>query len=621
MTLLRKGGPIRLGDKLIHGGQVVHVRYASVNSMYGQGIAHRGDLAQCHKHNGLFPFIEGCYGRSSYGSGIVLEGHRLACGCYAISSGASTFMISDWFPGGLGTALLQAHADGRPLNDASRWTPPLLPDEYFAPPDTPADPLVTLRIGLFFDGTGNNAGNTLLNEQCSAQTANDADKQVLAECKAYMTRGSSEGHSKSWAGSYGNAVSNISRLFRLYQDDTQIDRPLKNGDTYSSRLYIDGIGTQAGEKDATLGMVTGAGSTGIIARVDEALSEQLHEILKIFTEQHPNAWATDILFDVFGFSRGAAAARYAVNRIKQEQRGPLALAIAPSTLKLAPGFDWATHIRVGVVGLFDTVAHLGHFPGDPQTLALHTGVDICLRDGCADAVIHLTARDEHRANFPLTSASPPWRDTPLAGVHADIGGGYRDGVEDILLTRPVVSDESISTPLEKSQAWKEATKHLKKAQNANPALADKIDVHVWAVPGSAGDALMQWLRGPIQKVGAAVRLRHTVSGAYPLVTMRIMHALAQDKGVPWQQSPDDIPTLSLTDELKPIAVKLLAYARGDAYDLSPEQEKTLATTYLHHSSNWNMLLPNDSEPLAIYYIDRPTDDGKRVIFPNQGASS
>lgn len=95
----------------------------------------------------------------------------------------------------------------------------------------------------------------------------------------------------------------------------------------------------------------------------------------------------------------------------------------------------------------------------------------------------------------------------------------------------------------------------------------------------------------------------------------------KDKGVPWQQSPDDMPALALTDELKPIVVKLLTYARGGAYDLSPEQERTLATTYLHHSSNWNMLLPNDSEPLAIYYIDRPADDGKRVIFPNQDASS
>nr|WP_225737579.1 DUF2235 domain-containing protein [Dyella acidiphila] len=625
---------LRSGDPLVHGGRVIYVRQTT-HPIYGKGIAHRGDMAQCQRHDGVFPFVEGCYGRSSYGSGIVLEGHRLACGCFAVSSCASTFTISDWFPSGLGAALARAHAEGPVPGSASRWIPPPMPAGYFFPEETQAHPLVTLRIGLFFDGTGNNADNAAMGEHCRITPKSEAEARALLACKSYMTTGSPEGHAISRAGSYGNGVSNISRLFLLYQDNSLDGLPLESGDVRTFRIYVEGIGTQAGKKDSLLGMATGAGDTGILARVQEALTTQLHQALQTFARQHEDAWITDIVFDVFGFSRGAAAARYAINQIKHGQRGLLSRAIAPSTLKLAPGFDWTTHIRVGFAGLFDTVAHVGNVRGDPWTLASHTGIDIYLREDCADAVVHLTARDEHRLNFPLTSVAPPWRDIPLPGAHADIGGGYRDdeSTEDVLLSRPVISEELKSTPLEKTRAWKEASRQLATIRQNHPALADKIDVHTWMVSESSNDtaakdkfgvslgSFIERFRGPVQSVGAAVRLRHDVSAQYALISLRIMHALAQEQKVPWQESPDDAPALGLPPILLEISAKLLAYARGGDYDLSPEQERTLMVSHLHHSANWNMLFPNDSEPLSLYYLDRPEEDDKRVIFRNSWAPS
>ncbi len=48
----------------------------------------------------------------------------------------------------------------------------------------------------------------------------------------------------------------------------------------------------------------------------------------------------------------------------------------------------------------------------------------------AKDVVHLTAADEHRKKFSLTdirSAGGKGREICLPGVHADIGGSYRDG--------------------------------------------------------------------------------------------------------------------------------------------------------------------------------------------------
>jgi hypothetical protein len=52
-------------------------------------------------------------------------------------------------------------------------------------------------------------------------------------------------------------------------------------------------------------------------------------------------------------------------------------------------------------------------------------------------VVQLTARDEHRQHYPLTSVAPPFTEIALPGVHANIGGGYNQLEEGPkLLSRP-----------------------------------------------------------------------------------------------------------------------------------------------------------------------------------------
>ena len=108
------------------------------------------------------------------------------------------------------------------------------------------------------------------------------------------------------------------------------------------------------------------------------------------------------LIDIYGFSRGAAAARTFVNLINQ------ALKTEPHTRNVAVRF----------LGIFDTVASTGA-PG------LHVGLNLGLDSGDFKADRHCTARDEVRANFPLSVLNINQHE--YAGVHSDIGGGYGKG--------------------------------------------------------------------------------------------------------------------------------------------------------------------------------------------------
>jgi uncharacterized Zn-binding protein involved in type VI secretion len=67
---------------------VIHCRLGDAYTVDGRPAAVKGDKATCAIHQGMFPFIE-CDGDSAFikiGDCVVLEGHKLACGCHAIST-------------------------------------------------------------------------------------------------------------------------------------------------------------------------------------------------------------------------------------------------------------------------------------------------------------------------------------------------------------------------------------------------------------------------------------------------------------------------------------------------------------------------------------------------------
>ena len=225
-----------------------------------------------------------------------------------------------------------------------------------------------LRIGIFFDGTGNNKWNDEL--------INDG------------------------------SLSNVAKLHTLY---------LKSG--YMA-LYAEGVGTEEYTQDHTFsqsqidyirsgedkceyykkaGLALGHGSREIV-------DKKLEEIDEIISQNRDK----DIIVDVFGFSRGAAEARDFVNKFKENYS------------------DTIFKDSLGFVGLFDTVATMG-LTGDHNF-----GYSLDLNESSAQKIVHITSKDERRKNFPLESLFTKkgfglkvnMQEIRGMGVHSDIGGGY-----------------------------------------------------------------------------------------------------------------------------------------------------------------------------------------------------
>lgn len=91
-------GPIRLGDLTTGGGAVVSCALGTFYTIDGKPGAVMGDMATCAAHSGTFPFVESDTSTTYNELGVVLQGHKLACGCTAISSVAPTFNITPTSP-------------------------------------------------------------------------------------------------------------------------------------------------------------------------------------------------------------------------------------------------------------------------------------------------------------------------------------------------------------------------------------------------------------------------------------------------------------------------------------------------------------------------------------------
>jgi len=277
---------------------------------------------------------------------------------------------------------------------------------------------VTLRIGLFFDGTGNNAANSAIGAQCRAPALGLGEQEALAMVQRC------EAHHLDPDSSYANDVSNIWRLYDLYQEDSKA-KAVAGELTAYFRVYVTGVGTTTGKPDTRFpGQAFGRGATGVLAKVDEGLT-LLEKALVRFKDENPEGALAKLELDLFGFSRGAAAARHFANQILLRERGPLGTLRRAGKLGLVSGFDWRNDVVINFIGLFDTVAAIGGWDdwGDPSD-NVNGGIDLHLAPDAARQVVHLVARDEYRRNFALNQVSPPHREIVLPGAHSDLGGGY-----------------------------------------------------------------------------------------------------------------------------------------------------------------------------------------------------
>lgn len=294
----------------------------------------------------------------------------------------------------------------------------------------------TIQLGVFFDGTGNNA------------TKDDASR----------------------------ALTNIVRLHDAYIEDSARG---------SAKTYIKGLGTECTELDepgeSTFGGAFGSGGEGRLLLALCSTLNNIHEIifkqkwvgpetvnaicrpskffrsdsrllekvglseslngstlpakinffrkkisdLKKKLSENSGAVVKEITFDIFGFSRGAAEARVFCHWLKE---------IAPNG-KIA-----GIPVQFRFLGLMETVASVGVWDGAMNAIFNKTGGHsswaisphlLILPE--VKNCIHMVAMHEIRKNFPLDQVavgdSMPDNCFEFAypGSHSDVGGGYAPG--------------------------------------------------------------------------------------------------------------------------------------------------------------------------------------------------
>lgn len=415
-----------------------------------------------------------------------------------------------------------------------------------------------LSFGLFFDGTNTNAFNTRARKR-TYQLEEYEDQSKPENRATALDKALTETHSKGEErnritqkmqikdNSYNTDFSNVARQFL----------GVKDSKVYEA-IYIEGIGTQpapseqeeattdskkiqkivARMEDQILPKAVGRlDTTGIRDKVLRACEELAKRIIKI---KRKNKKLTTLTIDVFGFSRGATAARnflYEINGKKREEdikttsrrerRPDLETPIDASKfndyetghslvyentyytkdhIKVNPQYlekgnklprfgylgylllesalftkEDLAHIWLNVrfIGLYDTVSsYLDKDIITPKKqydkltgsykmsyFSFSSGIDSLQLNniGRFSKAIHLTAADEHRANYSLTRLEPDEKgeviEKTLPGVHSDVGGSYANTLDD---------------PKQKTMQERVVLEHFKERYTPTPETREKV---------------------------------------------------------------------------------------------------------------------------------------------------
>ena len=338
------------------------------------------------------------------------------------------------------------------------------------PPEYQPENTIILYIGMFFDGTGNNRFNSESLYYTKVKGNNDRIKSSEIPTQLSFTLTPEKIKEKdiskiniSNRDSYWNPYSNIVKLHDLYKEKSETDLRTKKN-KYTLKQYVEGIGTEKYKEDSVGGSSVGRGDTGIIAKVERGIKDLVKEKIAPLPKDKK---IYKIVFDVFGFSRGAAAARHFCNEVKKPayyvtrtKRDPYdkydrnariltdekdlvkhaggILGAELNKIGLKPYEETYNNIEIRFLGLFDTVVsdlvvkeNIGY-----KIAPFFNGIPIIAQEYLEDIktnisglgikkVFQIRANDEWRANFAYTPTEDGYT-LYMLGAHSDIGGGYAE---------------------------------------------------------------------------------------------------------------------------------------------------------------------------------------------------
>ena len=549
------------------------------------------------------------------------------------------------------------------------------------PPEYQPENTIILYIGMFFDGTGNNRFNSESLYYTKVKGNNDRIKSSEIPTQLSFTLTPEKIKEKdiskiniSNRDSYWNPYSNIVKLHDLYKEKSETDLRTKKN-KYTLKQYVEGIGTEKYKEDSIGGSSIGRGDTGIIAKVERGIKDLVREKIATLPKDKK---IYKIVFDVFGFSRGAAAARHFCNEVKKPayyvtrtKRDPYdkydrnariltdekdlvkhaggILGTELNKIGLKPYGETYNNIEIRFLGLFDTVVsdlvvkeNLGY-----KLAPFFNGIPIIAQEYLEDIktnisglgikkVFQIRANDEWRANFAYTPTEDGYT-LHMLGAHSDIGGGYAelDKYTSILgFFDATKGDEEMFKQQEKVRKYFIDGDYCKE----NEIWFEKIYEHTsgFSIESSPTETT------PIyEKISGHYILKTSryISNKYSLVPMYVMLQKAIDHGVPFYKNYDEatpkppyrfeyeIPDTEEFKMLREYLKEMLEVIKDESektYSLSStEMFKHIRNRYVHLSSHYaglDTLWHRDGDHHFsgdLLFINRPVkykEDEKGNIF-------
>ncbi|MFC3757303.1 phospholipase effector Tle1 domain-containing protein [Chryseobacterium tructae] len=392
-------------------------------------------------------------------------------------------------------------------------------------------------FNMFFDGTMNNMTNTT---------------ERIGKTDVYNRKSNKKDDS------YTNFYSNVALLY-MNNDVKENEDIIK--------IYTEGIGTEDKKMDQTFpGGALGTGIAIYMRGIKDKVQRGIQQMKDFADKKYFDKGVSigKVTINVFGFSRGAAAARYFLSQ--------------DSLIMIKLNLKSFQDITFNFIGLFDTVASYG-------ILHLNDVIELQLKlKNRAKKIVQLAAADEYRNNFKLTNIDSSVKagvgyQLTMPGVHSDIGGGYSEVSDEkrYLGEYMVYGDNDITAKkeLEKikkryiEEGWYQPEQFMitKELKTNFSKLYNLSYSHLYTLYG----------------------VRKGLSNSYQYIPFAIMKTFCEKHGkMVFKKTTDNIYTVS--KELQTVKGELYDYAiKNDginslAVTLPKEQLMWVRNKYLHRSN-------------------------------------
>jgi Uncharacterized alpha/beta hydrolase domain (DUF2235) len=475
-------------------------------------------------------------------------------------------------------------------------------------------------FGIFIDGTGNNRYDTIARTNWekkrlgeSKDVYNNAEHlKIFAKSKKDIIKGENYKYGEV---SYENDLSNPAILFDNYlKDDKTIFKVYTEG-MGTNTLADENLNVISYEENDMEGKGFGTGTSGIVLRVTRAIEQMVEKIRLRETEK-----IGTLTIDVFGFSRGAAAARHFVHEItlnpyflndgfdhmdriidaqyfdKYLPKGGYL-----SYLLTVKGVEYKSLV-IRFAGLYDSVPHYGLIQkNNISKLGLNS-------ISKAKHILHMTAGDEHRKNFSLARIIRKKNHIELnmPGVHCDVGGSYIEGRPEGLAKGIKLADTEELHILQEESATDIYSKPQLEAFRKTLLDEGWFQDHQIEVNYDANNQKSQ-----------LISQRAYLSNQYSYIPLHMMCNYAIDRGLPFNftnlkkkknfsNNPIDghLALMSrLQKNLEDYANKIIANPTASLqYEIDEADLKKLRNNYLHYNA-------------VVGVINAPETGRKRYILP------